>query len=143
MRLVDLNILLYAINRDSPLHKPVRSWWERALSADEPVGLAWVVLLGFLRLATNVRVFARPLTSSQALGRVQAWLAHPNIRLVRETEGHWQILKELLDQTGVAGNLTTDAHLAALAISHGATLASCDAGFGRFRHLRWENPAAT
>ncbi len=142
MKLVDLNVLIYAVNRDSPLQEPVRSWWERVLSADEPVGLAWIVLLGFLRLATNARVFARPLTASQAIDQVEEWLVHPNVRLVRETDGHWRILKELLDQAGTAGNLTTDAHLAALAISHGATLASCDAGFGRFRHLRWENPAA-
>jgi toxin-antitoxin system PIN domain toxin len=142
MRLVDLNVLLYAVNRDSPQHDTVRSWWERALSGDEPVGLAWIVVLGFLRLATNVKVFTQPLTPDEAVERVEAWLTHPNVRLVRETEGHWQILKELLDQAGTAGNLTTDAHLTALAIAHGATLASCDAGFGRFRHLRWENPAA-
>jgi hypothetical protein len=141
MKLVDLNVLLYAVNRDSPLHEPVRSWLERVLSADEPVGLPWIVLLGFLRLATNARVFARPLTAIQAIEQVEAWLVHPNVRSVRETDEHWQILKELVRQTGTAGNVTTDAHLAALAISHGATLASCDADFNRFRHLRWENPA--
>jgi toxin-antitoxin system PIN domain toxin len=142
MRLVDVNILLNAINGKSPLYEAVRSWWEKAISGDEPVGLCWMVLVGFLRLATSARVFAQPLSIDQALGRAETWLAHPNVRLVRETDGHWRILKELLSQTGTAGNLTTDAHLAALAISHGATLASCDADFGRFPHLRWENPAA-
>jgi hypothetical protein len=112
------------------------------LAEEEPVGLPWVVLLGFLRLTTNPQVFTTPLSASQAIDRIDAWLRHPNIRLVHATAEHWRILKELLGQTGAAGNLTTDAHLAALAISHGATLVSCDADFGRFRPLRWENPSA-
>ena len=142
MKLVDLNVLLYAVNRDAPRHDTIRPWWESALSGDEPVGLPWTVILGFLRLATNPHVFAGPLTLDQAIDRVDTWLRHPNTRLVSETEQHWRILKELIEESGTAGNLTTDAHLAALAISHAATLASCDADFGRFRHLRWENPAA-
>jgi hypothetical protein len=142
MKLVDLNVLLYAVNRDAPGHERVRSWWEAALVGDEPVGLSWTVLLGFLRLATNAQVFTTPLSANRAMERVDAWLSHPNVRLVRETDEHWRILKELLGQTGTAGNLTTDAHLAALAISHGATLASCDTDFGRFSGLRWENPVA-
>ena len=142
MKLVDLNILLYAVNRKAPRHGIVRSWWEAALSDDEPVALAWIVLLGFLRLATNARVFPEPLTPEQAMDRVEAWVTHPKTRLVEETEEHWRILRRFLTETGTAGNLTTDAHLAALAISHGATLVSCDADFGRFRHLRWENPVS-
>jgi toxin-antitoxin system PIN domain toxin len=142
MKLVDVNVLLYAVNRKAPRHGVVRSWWEAALSDEEPVALAWIVLLGFLRLATNARVFPEPLTPEQAIARVEAWVSHPRMRLVRETEEHWRILKELLEETGTAGNLTTDAHLAALAISHGATLVSCDADFGRYRHLRWENPVS-
>ena len=142
MTLVDLNVLLYAVNRDAPQHERVGAWWESALADVEPIGLAWLVLLGFLRLSTSSRVFAAPLTPTQALDRVEAWLNHPNTRVVSETEQHWPILKELLEQAGTAGNLTTDAHLAALAISLGAKLASCDAEFARFPHLRWENPAA-
>ena len=142
MKLVDVNVLLYVVNRKAPLHGTVRSWWEAALSDEEPVALAWIVLLGFLRLATNARVFPEPLTPEQAMERVEAWVSHPNTRLVEETGEHWRILRGLLQETGTAGNLTTDAHLAALAISHGATLVSCDADFGRYRHLRWENPVA-
>ena len=142
MRLVDLNVLLYAVNREAPQHETVRRWWEAALSGDEPIALVWTVLLGFLRLSTSARVFTKPLEQSQAIERVEAWLIHPNTRVVHETEEHWLILKELLHQTGTAGNLTTDAHLAALAIALGAKLASCDADFGRFPGLRWENPAA-
>jgi toxin-antitoxin system PIN domain toxin len=142
MKLVDVNVLVYAVDRRSPFHASVRSWWERALSADEAIGLPWIVLLGFLRATTSARVFVQPLTIVAAIDQVEQWLSHPNVRLVRETDAHWRILRELLSQTGTAANLTTDAHLAALAISHGATLASCDADFARFRHLRWEDPAA-
>ncbi len=140
MKLVDLNVLLYAVNRSAPQHEAVRSWWEAALSDDEPIGLPWIVLLGFLRLATNAQVFPEPLTPAQAMDRVETWVTCLKTRLVEEAEEHWRILKELLEETGTAGNLTTDAHLAALAISHGATLVSCDADFGRYRRLRWESP---
>jgi toxin-antitoxin system PIN domain toxin len=140
VKLVDLNVLLYAVNRDSAHHDVIRRWWENAINGDEPVGLAWVVLLGFLRLSTHPRVFPRPLDAGQAADRVDAWLAHPNVKIVRETDEQWRLLKSQLDETGTAGNLTTDAHLASLAIAHGATLVSCDTDFARFAKLRWHNP---
>jgi toxin-antitoxin system PIN domain toxin len=140
MKIVDLNVLLYVVNEDAVQHDALRSWWEAVLRNDEPIGLAWMVLLGFLRLSTNPRVFPRPLTAELASGRIDRWLTHPNIRMVLETEEHWRILGQLLDETGTAGNLTSDAHLAALAIAHGATLVSCDADFARYRQLRWMNP---
>ncbi|MBN2218383.1 MAG: type II toxin-antitoxin system VapC family toxin [Pirellulales bacterium] len=142
MKLVDLNVLLYAVNRDAFHHEAVRSWWESALSGEETVGLPWIVLLGFLRLATSDRVLPRPLTPAQATERIDAWLALGHVRALVETEEHWRIFRELLSETGTAGNLTTDVHLAAMAISHGATLVSCDADFGRFAKLRWRNPVA-
>jgi hypothetical protein len=140
MKIVDLNVLLYAINQDAVWHARVRPWWELALNGEEPIGLPWLVVLGFLRLATNPKVFPRPLTIEQALGRVETWLARPNVQIVAETDGQWSILAELLRQAGAAGNLTTDAHLASLAIAHGAVLVSCDTDFARFPKLRWENP---
>jgi toxin-antitoxin system PIN domain toxin len=140
VKLVDLNVLLYAVNRDSAHHEVIRRWWEDAINGDEPVGLAWIVLLGFLRLSTHPRVFPSPLDADEATDRVDAWLSHPNVKIVRETDEQWRLLKSQLDQTGTAGNLTTDAHLASLAIAHGATLVSCDTDFGRFAKLRWENP---
>lgn len=143
MKLVDLNVLLYAINRDSTHHAACLRWWERALAGDEPIGLAWVVILGFLRLATHPRVFPQPLDPEDAIDRVGTWLSHPSIRVVREIDDHWRLLAEMLGDTGTAGNLTTDAHLASLAVAHGATLVSCDTDFARFARLRWESPLAT
>ena len=142
MKIVDLNVLLYAVNSDSPHHESIRAWWEAAVNDEDPVGLPWVVLLGFLRLATSPRVFPRPLTSAAAAARINNWLAQENIRDVREKDDHWATLRSLLHRSGTAGNLTTDAHLAALAITHDAVLISCDTDFARFKGLRWENPVA-
>jgi len=140
MRIVDLNVLLYAVNSDAAQHGVVRAWWEMAANDEESLGLAWVVLLGFLRLATNPRVFPRPLTSDAAAAKLDTWLSRDNVRVVREKDDHWDTLKSLLGRSGIAGNLTTDAHLAALALSHDAVLVSCDTDFARFKGLRWENP---
>jgi len=140
MKVVDANILLYAVNQDSAHHGPMRSWWEDAVNGDEPVGLCWIVLLAFMRISTNSRAFAQPLSPEQSIAAVDGWLSHPNVRTVTERDHHWAVFRRLLEEAGTAGNLTTDAHLASLAISHGAVLASCDSDFARFRGLQWENP---
>ena len=140
MKIVDLNILLYAVNRDAHHHRTVRSWWEQAVSGDELIGLPWIVLLGFLRIATNPDVFPRPLAPETAIKRIDVWVSHPNTRVIFETKDHWRILKSLIEESGTTGNLTTDAHLATLAISYGAILVSCDTDFIRFKHVRWESP---
>ncbi len=140
MKIVDLNVLLYAVNQDSRHHRAVREAWEGLLNGEEAVGLPWLVILGFVRLATSSSVFPRPVPTETALARVEAWMSTEVVQVVGETDGHWKLLATLLRESGSAGNLTTDAHLAALAISHGATLVSCDADFARFRGLRWENP---
>lgn len=140
MKIVDLNILLYAVNADAAQHQRARGWWEHAVNGEETLGLPWVVLLGFLRLSTNARVFPRPLEPDEAAATVGVWLARDNIQVVREKDDHWDTLKPLLARAGTAGNLTTDAHLAALAISHDAVLVSSDTDFARFNGLRLENP---
>jgi toxin-antitoxin system PIN domain toxin len=140
VKLVDLNILLYAVNRDAKQHRTILGWWEQALNGDESIGLPWVVLLGFLRLTTNPRVFTSPLTAAEAMARVDEWLALDVVVVPTEKPDHWQVFRELVTTSGTAGNLTTDAHLAALAISHDAVLASCDHDFARFGGLRRENP---
>jgi toxin-antitoxin system PIN domain toxin len=140
MKVVDLNLLLYAVNQDAPEHPKARPWWESALSGDVQVGLAWAVALGFLRLATRAGVLPRPLTPKQALDTVQEWIDHPVVVMLHPGDGHWAILRSLLDSAGLAGNLTTDAHLAALTIEYDATLYSTDTDFTRFANLRVKNP---
>jgi uncharacterized protein len=139
---VDLNLLIYATNEDAPMHERARRWWESVLSQGEAVGLAWTVLLGFLRITTNPRVMPRPLSPEQATAIIDDWLGQPSVSPLEPTERHWEILKELMSPLGTAGNLTSDAHLAALAIEHGARLFSTDNDFARFAGVRWVNPLA-
>jgi uncharacterized protein len=140
VKLPDVNLLLYAVDESSARHGPARAWVEERLSGAETFALAWVVLLAFIRLTTSSRVFQSPLTPSQALDLVDSWLAQPCATVVHPTSRHAPVLRQLLEPLGTAGNLTTDAHLAALAIEHGAELCSTDTDFSRFAGLRWTNP---
>lgn len=140
MIVVDLNVLIYAVNSATPHHAPVVKWWTAAVNGDEPIGLPWVVISGFLRLTTRLGILPKPLTVSSSLSVVETWLGLDTIVVPRETDDHWAVLGRLLQEAGTGGNLVTDAHLAALAISHGATLATCDKDFGRFRGLRVLSP---
>lgn len=140
MILVDANLLLYAVNRDLPQNARARAWLEEVLSGHENVGLPWVVILAFLRLTTNARVFEQPLTVEQAVAYIEEWLAQPVVTTVSPGNSHWLILRNLLTVSGAGGNLTTDAHIAALAIEHGYTVYSTDNDFKRFSGLRHVNP---
>lgn len=140
MKIVDVNILIYVVSRQSDFHDLALKWWTMALRGNEPVGLCWHSLVGFTRIMTSSRIFPQPVPLDQCVDRIDAWLEHPNIRLVQQTKNHWTTLRSLLFDHKVKGNLVADAHLAALAISQGATLVSFDTDFSRFAHLRWENP---
>ena len=140
MMVVDLNLLLYATNEDAPQHTKARRWWEATLAGDEQVGLAWPVVLGFLRLSTRSGILPRPLTPRQALDTVSEWVTHPLVAMLHPGDGHWSILRGLVESSGAAGNLTTDAHLAALTIEYDATLYSTDTDFSRFSKVRFTNP---
>jgi hypothetical protein len=139
VKVLDLNLLLYAVNADSPHHGAAKAWLEEMLSGASTVAMPWVVVLGFLRLTTHPRIFPRALEPSEALAVVDGWLGRPSVEVVSPGDGHWTLLKELLEEAGTAGNLTTDAHLAALTIEHGAELHSTDSDFARFARLRWVN----
>lgn len=141
MRLVDANVLIYAVNEASPQHEAARSWLDGALSGGETVGFAWSVVLAFLRLTTHPAVFAHPLEPDAATAIVRAWTDLPTARLIDPTPRHLDLLSGLLAEAGTAANLVNDAHLAVLAIEHDATLVTFDADFGRFRELRTERPA--
>jgi toxin-antitoxin system PIN domain toxin len=138
--LVDANVLIYAIDSDSPHHQAARRWLERALSGTTPIGLAWIVILAFLRLTTRAGILRRPLPPERAMAFVDEWLAQPYVRAVSPGEGHWTILRKLLRDSGTAGNLTSDAHLAAMALELGASVCSTDADFERFAGVDRVNP---
>lgn len=140
MRLVDANVLLYAVNSDAPHHEPSRAWLDSALSGGDRVGLAWVPLLAFVRLSTKAQLFANPLSVDEATVQVQEWLAAPGAVPVLPTARHADVLRELLGDLGAGGNLVNDAHLAALAHEHKAEIVSYDADFGRFGRVRWRRP---
>ena len=140
MILPDVNLLVYAIDETSPFHAGARQWWEEALSSSGPIGLCYPVVLGFVRLVTNRRLFSAPLPVGVALDNVQQWLDRPNTALLTSTDRHWPVLSELLRSAGAGADLTTDAHIAAYAIEHAATLYTNDGDFDRFAGLRWKNP---
>jgi toxin-antitoxin system PIN domain toxin len=139
MWLPDVNVLLAASQRQAPYHAVARQRLEAAFGSGAPVGLAWVALLGFLRLTTNGRVFPLPMPVDEALRIVDGWLSHPGAMVLHPGPRHAALLGALLIGAGTAGNLTTDAHLAAIAIEHGATVASFDRDFSRFAGLRFEH----
>jgi len=138
VKLPDVNVLLYAANTASAEHEEARTWLEAAFNEPGGVGLAWVALLGFVRLVTRRGILSKPLPVEDALSVVRAWLAQPQASVLNPTERHLQILSRLLVAVGAGGDLTTDAHLAALAIEHGATLGSFDRDFERFSGLAFE-----
>ena len=140
MILIDANLLIYAVNSDAPRHPPAREWLDRALSGSVPVGLPWICLLAFLRIVTHSRVFSRPMQPDTAIDIVGEWLEQPIVDAVYPGDGHWPILRNLLRTTGTGGNLTTDTHIAAMAIERGATVCSADHDFKRFPGVHHVNP---
>jgi len=140
--LVDANLLIYAIDSDSVHHRQARRWLEEILSGTARVGLAWIVLLAFLRITSRRGIFRRPLSPKDALTYVDSWLAQPFVEVVGPGDNHWPILRNLVLSVGTAGNLTSDAHLAALALEHGCPIYSTDNDFKRFPGIEHVNPLA-
>lgn len=138
----DVNLLLYGVDESSARHRAAKSWLEGLLSGQEPVGLTWSVLLAFLRISTRASVFDAPLTPDQAFDLVAGWLDAPPVSVLQPGERHHLVMRDLLAPLGTAGNLVPDAHLAAIAIEHGATVVSSDHDFMRFAGLNWLDPLA-
>jgi len=138
--ILDVNILIYAVNRDAPLHRKAKHWLEATLTGGETFGLSWSVVLAFLRLTTRPGLFSKPLPVATAFEIVESWIEQPAITLVHPGPAHFQTLRDLLLSSGTGGNLTQDAHLAALAIENNATLCSSDADFARFPRVARTNP---
>jgi toxin-antitoxin system PIN domain toxin len=140
VRLVDANVLLYAVDADSRHHDAARRWLDSALSGADTVLVPWVCALAFLRLTTSARVYERPLEVDDAIDILDGWLAQPTVISPEPSTGHLGRLREMLRDTGSGGNLVTDAHLAALAVQHRATVVTFDSDFARFPGVDWIRP---
>jgi toxin-antitoxin system PIN domain toxin len=142
MIIPDINLLIYAHNDQAPNHQKAKAWWEGLMNGKTPVGLPWVSISGFIRLMTHPRVLSRPLDVGQAVEHVRSWLDQKPVRILHPGAKFEQLFLEYLMTLGTAGNMTTDAQLAALALEHQGELHSSDADFLRFPGLRWINPLA-
>ncbi|MHB1527760.1 MAG: TA system VapC family ribonuclease toxin [Candidatus Dormibacteria bacterium] len=140
--LLDANLLLYAVDRESRLHRPAARWLEESLQGPARVGFPWPTLLAFLRITTHPRALRSPLDSSEAWSFVSDWLACDTAWIPTPTQRHAEIFRELVIAHDLRGNLIPDAHLAALAIEHGLPVVSSDSDFARFPEVRWINPLA-
>jgi uncharacterized protein len=142
MILIDANLLLYAYHPRATQHEKSRAWLTEVLSGTDLVRFAWLTLWSFLRIATNARVFERPLSVSEAEAAIASWFAQPAAGILEPGERHWDILRELMREGQTTGALVMDTVLAAIAVEHGATLCTTDRDFARFPGLRWVNPLA-
>lgn len=140
MILPDVNVLVHAHNTDSAVHERARQWWDACLRGPEGVGLAWATLLGFIRLTTNRRIVAHPLSVADVGRRIASWLDLAHLHIAQPSDAHFVRLRIELERLGTGGNLTTDAHLAVLAMERGYVLYTTDTDFARFPGLRWVNP---
>lgn len=140
MILIDANLLLYAYNKSAEEHRQAKLWLENVLSGPEPVALTWNVILAFARITTNSRAFPHPLSRTEMSIIVSEWLERPQTVVVSPTENHWEVLQRIASEGKVSGALFSDAHLAAIAIEHGATLCTTDRDFARFDSLNFKNP---
>lgn len=136
----DVNVLLYAMDTQSPHHERAWQWWESALRGVEHIGFSWSVITGYLRLTTNPRVMPTPLTIELAMQHVRAWLTAPRSHVLSPGAEHLHVMERLIAPLGRAGTIVSDAHLAALALEHGGTIYSADEDFARFERVRWVNP---
>lgn len=142
MILVDANLLIYAVDRDSPHHDKAHRWLEETLSSTTEMGLAWIVVLAFLRITTHPKIMRKPMAVETALDYVSGWLQQPCVSLIGPGKQHWPVFRNLVSRVGTAGNLTSDTHLATLAIEYGYDLYSADYDFQRFPGIRHINPLA-
>jgi toxin-antitoxin system PIN domain toxin len=140
--IVDANVLLYAVDSATTHHEPARIWLDASLGGTEAVGLAWIALLAFVRIGTNPSILPNPMSADDAMGQVERWLAAPSAVVPNPTARHASLLRGLLRDSGTSGNLTTDAHLAALALEHGADIVSYDRDFRRFAGVKHRLPGS-
>ena len=140
MIIPDINLLVYAYNKQALRHEPAKAWWEATLSGNTPVGLPWVTSSGFIRIMTHRRILEKPISSEDAVDLVRSWLNQPAVVVLEPGPKFTGLFLGYLEKLGTAGDLTTDAQLAALAVENQAELHSNDTDFSRFDGLCWRNP---
>lgn len=138
--LVDANILLYAVDEESPFHAAAKDWMETTLNGPRRVGIPWMSLTAFLRISTNPRALREPLSPAEAWELVEDWLDAPTAWIPSPGRGHREILGRLVRDLDLRANLISDAVLAALCLEHGLEMISADTDFARFREISWHNP---
>jgi toxin-antitoxin system PIN domain toxin len=140
VKISDANLLLYAYNESAAQHERAKYWLEERMSSPEIFGLSWQIITAFLRISTNAKAFPLPFTLEEAIEIVEDWLLQPQVKILHPTERHWEIFSRLILEGQTNGAMMMDAHLAALAIEHGAVLATTDRDFVRFSKLKTVNP---
>jgi hypothetical protein len=140
VKITDANLLLYAYNESAEQHEKAKNWLEESLSTSEIFGLSWQIITAFLRISTNPKSFPLPFTLAEAIEIVDDWFAQPQVKILVPTERHWEIFRQLVNEGQTSGALMMDAHLAALAIEHGAVLATTDRDFAKFSKVKTINP---
>jgi toxin-antitoxin system PIN domain toxin len=138
----DINLLIYAHNAADPQHAAAKDWWEKSINESEPIGLPWIVMGGFIRLMTHPRILESPMPVTDATACVRSWLDQASVIILEPGKNFPLIFFNFLEDLGTAGNLTTDAHIAAMAVEKQAEIHSCDSDFARFSGLSWKNPIA-
>jgi hypothetical protein len=140
MRMPDVNVLVYAHREDEAAHTAARGWVDATVNGSEPFALSALVIVGFVRIVTNPRIYKEPTPTSLALAAVDAMLVRPNCRLCLPGSRHWQLVSQLCRDTQATGKLVADAQHAAVAIEHGCEWISRDRDFARFEAggLRWK-----
>lgn len=140
MILPDVNLLLYAYNQDDPKHKIAKDWLENAIKNPDPLCLTWHTIMGFLRISTSSRIFPKTLSTQEAFGTCAAIMDSPGSIILNPGRDHFRILTRLVNESGISGAKLMDAHIAAIAVEHRATVASSDRDFLLFNGLKLINP---
>ena len=140
MKIVDVNVLVYAADESAKHHEASKNWIERALSGSDRVLFPWITLIGFARIITHTGIMANPRSADEAIDQIEEILSAPGAVVATPGREHPALMREMLAATGTGGNLVNDAHLAALARQYRATVVSFDNDFTRFPGIRWEKP---
>jgi toxin-antitoxin system PIN domain toxin len=136
----DVNLLLYAYNTESAAYKKAAAWLQGVMNSNERLCHSWHTIMGFIRISTNSRIFPKPYSAKEALEIVSSLINAKNSTMLLPGSGHFAIFEKLVNESGINGPKLMDAHIAALAIEHGATLASADRDFRLFDGLKIINP---